>query len=279
MAAFKVRDVMNQGAASHPNSCMQRARSERPAEASAPSAREQANLRWGTVSKTPAAQQLPYSAATKPLPRARLSIAKESASGEGRGFPQEHRDEDKPRGRAGPNTYTDRGTLFRKQEGADETTFTYDAIGSLTAVRSTTLPAIDYHIDAQERRVGKSKNGSLDKQYLWSSDLRIVAEFDGQGALTSRFIYGQEVNVPALVVRPSPEGDVIYRVITDQLGSPVLVVNIDDASDVLLSASYSAWGEIEESTSSTGTWPIPFGFAGGALRRRQGVGALWSAGL
>jgi RHS repeat-associated protein len=130
---------------------------------------------------------------------------------------------------------------------------------------------IDYVIDAQGRRVGKQVNGALQRQYVWSSNLPIAAELDGTGAVQSRFIYGNALNVPALIVRPTADGERLYRVITDHLGSPVYVVNIADPNDVMLDASYDEWGKVTAYTSSTGAWPIPFGFAGGLYDESTGL--------
>lgn len=160
--------------------------------------------------------------------------------------------------------YTDRGSLFQRDDGTAVETFTYDALGNLTRVVKSDGPTIDYIIDPQGRRIGKQIDGALTQQYVWSNSLRIAAELDGTGKVTSRFIYGHGVNVPALIVRPDPiNGDRVYRVITDHLGSPIYVVNVADPSDVLLDASYDEWGNVTAYTSSTSAWPIPFGFAGG----------------
>jgi RHS repeat-associated protein len=73
-------------------------------------------------------------------------------------------------------------------------------------------------------------------------------------------------------VRPdATNGDKTYRVITDHLGSPIYVVNIADPSDVLLDATYDEWGQVVSYTSSTGAWPIPFGFAGGLYDEDTGL--------
>ena len=96
------------------------------------------------------------------------------------------------------------------------------------------------------------------------------AELDGQGAVVSRFIYGNKPNVPELVV----QGSEVYRVVTDQLGSPLLVVNIKDADDVLLDAKYDEWGRVQQYTVfglEGQPWPIPFGFAGGLYDEDTGL--------
>src|SRR5690606_25001123 len=144
--------------------------------------------------------------------------------------------------------------------------------GNLTQVDQSGGATIDYVIDPQGRRVGKQINGSLQRQYVWYNSLRIAAELDGTGEVVSRFIYGNKVNVPDLIAKPDPvNGDRLYRVITDQLGSPIYVVNIADPSDVLLDATYDEWGMVESYASSTGVWPIPFGFAGGLYDEETGL--------
>ncbi len=176
-------------------------------------------------------------------------------------------------------SYTDRGTLFQRDDGETLETFTYDALGNLTQVERNTGSTISYVIDAQGRRVGKKVGGSVDKQYIWSSQLRIAAELNGSGEVVSRFIYSHSPNSPALVVRKTPnQSDRIYRVITDHLGSPVYVVNIANASDVWLDASYDAWGNVTSFTldgvdqgTDTSTWPIPHGFAGGLFDSDTGL--------
>jgi len=167
--------------------------------------------------------------------------------------------------------YTDRGSLFQRDDGSTLDTFTYDVLGNLTRVERDGGPTIDYLIDAQGRRVGKQVDGTLQRQYVWSGALRIAAELNASGAVTRRFIYGNKPNVPDLIVQPDPGGTKLYRVITDHLGSPVYVVNISNANDVLLDATYDEWGQVTAFTSSTGVWPIPFGFAGGLYDADTGL--------
>jgi len=63
--------------------------------------------------------------------------------------------------------------------------------------------------------------------------------------------------VPDLVVR----GGVTYRVVSDQLGSPVLAVNTANSSDIQFQATYTAFGE-RTLVAGADDW-MPFGFAGG----------------
>jgi YD repeat-containing protein len=173
-------------------------------------------------------------------------------------------------------TYTDRGTLYQKADGSMLETFTYDALGNLTRVERTGEADIDYVIDAQGRRVGKRVGGNLSKQYIWSGSLRIAAELEN-GAVVSRFIYGNSVTTPDVIVRKGTT-DRLYRVIADHLGSPVYVVNLADPADVWLDASYDEWGNVTsfvldgvDQAADTSAWPIPQGFAGGLFDADTGL--------
>jgi RHS repeat-associated protein len=114
---------------------------------------------------------------------------------------------------------------------------------------------IEYVIDAQNRRVGKKINGTLTRQYLYSDALRIVAELDGTGNIVSRFIYATRSNVPDLM----QNGGAIYRIVSDHLGSPRLVVNAF-SGDVVERIDYDEFGIV---TNDTNPGFTPFGFAGG----------------
>jgi RHS repeat-associated protein len=145
----------------------------------------------------------------------------------------------------------------RAGEGAP-TQFRYDALGNLVGATLPDGTTIEYLVDAQGRRVGKRINGLLVQEFLWESQLRIAAELDGRGNVVSRFVYGTRVNVPELIVK----GTETYRVITDHLGSPRLVVNARDAA-VGQRIDYDEWGSV---TSDSGS-EFPFGFAGGLYER------------
>jgi len=122
-------------------------------------------------------------------------------------------------------SHSDNGELQSKTVNGQSTLFDYDA---LAALRGVTLPdgtAIEYVIDGAGRRVGKKVNGLLVQAFLYSSALTPVAELDGAGNVVSRFVYASRLNVPDYMVR----GGATYRIISDHLGSPRLVVNADTA--------------------------------------------------
>ncbi len=121
-----------------------------------------------------------------------------------------------------------------------------------------------YLVDGQDRRVGKKKNGVLERAWLFRNQLNPVAELDGSGALVARFVYGAKSNVPEYVVR----GGVTYRVLSDHLGSPRALVDVVTGA-VAWRADFDAWGN---RTLIAGTADfLPFGFAGGMLDSETGL--------
>ena len=130
-------------------------------------------------------------------------------------------------------------------------------MGSLIAVSLPDGRLIEYVTDGKGRRIGKMVNGVLVKQWLYRDQLKPVAELDGAGNIISEFIYGTAMNVPDLAIH----GGSTYRIVSDQLGSPVLAINTANSSDIPFQATYSAWGE-RTLVAGTDDW-MPFGFAGG----------------
>src|SRR5574337_478099 len=157
----------------------------------------------------------------------------------------------------GPNryTYTANGELATKTVGSNLTTYTYDELGSLTRVVLPGGAQIDYLIDGQNRRIGKKIGGTLVQGFLYQNQLNPVAELDGAGTVVSRFVYGSRVNVPDYMIK----GGVTYRITSDHLGSPRLIVDVATGT-VAQQLDYDEFGNV-----LTDTHPgfQPFGFAGG----------------
>jgi len=99
--------------------------------------------------------------------------------------------------------------------------------------------------------------------WLYQNQLNPVAELDGTGAVVSRFVYGTKANVPDYLIK----GGVTYRIISDHLGSPRLVINTSDGS-VAQRIDYDEFGQI---TSDTNPGFQPFGFAGGLYDQHTGL--------
>ena len=157
-----------------------------------------------------------------------------------------------------PYTYAADGSLA----SAGSTTYQYDALGHLLAVKTPT-ETITYTYDGLGRRVGKSVNGTLVQGFLYADGLHPIAELDGQGNVVETFVYGTRPNVPDLMLK----GGVTYRIISDQLGSPVEVINTVTGA-VVEQITYDAWGTI---TSDSNPGFQPFGFAGGLYDADTGL--------
>jgi RHS repeat-associated protein len=158
-------------------------------------------------------------------------------------------------------SYTANGELSGKTNTAsgETTSYIYDALGNLM---SATLPdgtRIDYLIDGQNRRVGRKINGVLVQGFLYKNQLNPVAELDGNNNIVSRFVYGTKTNVPDYMVK----GGVTYRIISDHLGSPRLVIDTSTGS-VAHQMDYDEFGRVIQDTNPGFQ---PFGFAGGIYDR------------
>nr|MDA3934219.1 RHS repeat-associated core domain-containing protein [Gammaproteobacteria bacterium] len=103
--------------------------------------------------------------------------------------------------------------------------------------------------------VGKQVNGTLVQGWLYRDLLNPVAELDGAGNVVARFVYGERANVPAYMVK----GGVTYRIVSDHLGSPRLVIDVATGM-IIQQMSYDTFGRLIEDTNPGFQ---PFGFAGG----------------
>jgi RHS repeat-associated protein len=161
--------------------------------------------------------------------------------------------------------YTANGELTQKTCGGGTTTYNYDVLGNLLAVTFTPSLAgegggeettqIQYLIDGQNRRAGKKVNGVLVQGFLYQNQLNPVAELDGAGNIVSRFVYGTKLNVPDYMVKAG----ITYRIISDHLGSPRLVINTGSGV-VAQRIDYDEFGNI---INDTNPGFQPFGFTGG----------------
>lgn len=105
-----------------------------------------------------------------------------------------------------------------------------------------TLPngtQIDYVIDGQHRRIGKKINGTITQGWLYDGQLQIIAEVDGSGNVTSRFVYAEQAKAPSYMIK----GGVTYRLISDNVGNPRLVVNTTDGS-IVQRMDYDEFGRV-----------------------------------
>ena len=158
-------------------------------------------------------------------------------------------------------TYTENGELLTKTQNGATMTYDYDVLGNL---RKVVLPGdvtIEYVIDGQNRRIGKKVNGVLVQGFLYKDQLNPIAELDGAGNVVSRFVYAHKANVPAYMIKidPATGTEKTYRILSDHLGSPRLVVDVETGEKVQR-IDYDEWGNVLRDTNPGFQ---PFGFAGG----------------
>ena len=150
-----------------------------------------------------------------------------------------------------------------RTENGLTTAYTYDNFGNLLSVNQPDGTLIGYITDAQHRRIGKRVNGSLMQGFLYQDQLNPIAELDGNGAVTSRFVYGTRPNVPDYLIK----GGRTYRIVADHLGSPRLVIDTE-TNQIVQRMDYDSFGNV---TADTNPGFQPFGFAGGLYDRDTGL--------
>jgi RHS repeat-associated protein len=141
--------------------------------------------------------------------------------------------------------------------------YAYDALGNLRTATLANGTEIAYVIDGENRRIGKQVNGSLVQGFLYENQLEPVAELDGSGNLVSRFVYGSKGNIPDYLIK----GGVTYRILSDHLGSPRLVIDTTSGA-VMQRMDYDEFGNV---ILDTNPGFQPFGFAGGIYDRDTGL--------
>ena len=158
-------------------------------------------------------------------------------------------------------TYTANGELQGKTLAglSASVAYSYDVLGNLRSAVPGDLVQVEYVHDGQNRRIGKKVNGTLVQGFLYQNQLNPVAELDGTGAVVSRFVYASKGNVPDYMVK----GGVTYRIISDHLGSPRLVVNTSSGA-IAQRLDYDEFGQV---ITDTNPGFQPFGFAGGLYDR------------
>ncbi|HYW73595.1 MAG TPA: RHS repeat-associated core domain-containing protein [Pyrinomonadaceae bacterium] len=158
--------------------------------------------------------------------------------------------------------YTANGERLSQTSLGQTTQYTYDALGNLRSVMLANGKQIDYLVDGRNRRVGRKENGALVQGFLYEG-IKIVAELDANNQMVSRFVYGSREHVPDYMIK----GGNTYRIISDQLGSPRLVVDVN-TGNVAQRLDYDEFGVV---LNDTNPGFQPFGFAGGLYDRDTGL--------
>jgi RHS repeat-associated protein len=160
-------------------------------------------------------------------------------------------------------TYTENGELASKTQNGQTLTYSYDELGNL---RELALPdgiLIEYVIDGLNRRIGKRVNGVLVQGFLYEDQFKPIAELNAAGMVVARFTYSTRSNVPDFMVKDG----VTYRILSDHLGSPRLVV--DTTTGTI--AQRMVYDEAGQVILDTNPGFQPFGFTGGLYDRHSGL--------
>lgn len=149
------------------------------------------------------------------------------------------------------------GELKEKISKQDKSTtkFDYGVFGRLHSATLSDGTLIEYIIDGRDRVIGKKVNGQLVKGLLYRDSLNPVAELDKSGNVVARFVYGIRSNVPEYMIK----NGTTFRIISDRLGSPILVVDVE-TGNVVQQMGFDEFGNVVKD-SNPGFQP--FGYAGG----------------
>jgi RHS repeat-associated protein len=150
--------------------------------------------------------------------------------------------------------YTANGEVASQTLGSQVTTYQYDGAGNLLGATLPNGTHITYLLDAKGRRVGLKVNGALTQGFLYDGS-RLVAQLNGSNQLVSQFVYATRANVPDYMVK----GTATYRIFSDHLGSPRLVINMS-TGQIAQRVDYDEFGNV---LMDTNPGFQPFGFAGG----------------
>jgi RHS repeat-associated protein len=160
-------------------------------------------------------------------------------------------------------TYGPSGDLRTRTAGGQTTTYSYDSLGNLMGAWLPDGRVIEYVVDGLNRRVGKKVNGAVVEGFLYDGQLRPIAWLDATGAVKATFVYGLHVNVPEYMTTSAGT----FRILTDHLGSPRLVVDASSGA-VVQRMDYDSFGQV---LADSAPGFQPFGFAGGLWDRDTGL--------
>jgi RHS repeat-associated protein len=147
------------------------------------------------------------------------------------------------------------GERQSKTAGGQTTDYHYDTQGNLIGATLPDATQIDYLLDGGQRCIGKRRNGARVQGFLYQDSLKPIAELDAQNNVISRFVYATGIKVPAYMIKAG----VTYRIITDHLGSPRLVIDAATGT-VIQRLDFDEFGNV---VLDTNPGFQPFGFAGG----------------
>ncbi|TAN43224.1 MAG: hypothetical protein EPN22_10370 [Nitrospirae bacterium] len=149
--------------------------------------------------------------------------------------------------------YNADGYLMSKTTSTGTTTFNYSTHGELLDALLPGGTTVSYDHDATGRRVAKRVNGAITEKYLWADAITLLAIFDANDNLKTRFNYADD----RMPVSMTHNGQTYYFAY-DQVGS--LRVVTDTTGNVVKRIDYDSFGNI--TSDSNPSFAVPLGFAG-----------------
>lgn len=150
-------------------------------------------------------------------------------------------------------SYNLNGDLTSIHRAGATTDYVYDVLGGLLSATQA-AKSYTFQFDGLHRREAKFADSTLKERYLYRKN-QLLAILDASGAIAKRFVYASKQNVPDYMVA----GGNTYRIISDHLGSPRLVVDVA-TGNVAERIDYNEFGKILRDSN---TCFQPFAFAGG----------------
>ena len=137
-------------------------------------------------------------------------------------------------------SYDANGNTTSRVDSCGTTTYTWDSENRLTGISGfqpdcSTLSA-SYKYDPFGRRIEKNVNGTVLK-YLYD-EKEILAEYDGNNQLLTRYIHGKGIDEPISLTRNGQT----YFYHTDALGSVIAIT--DSTGNVVQRYEYDSFGNI-----------------------------------
>jgi RHS repeat-associated protein len=150
--------------------------------------------------------------------------------------------------------YDSDGQLILKQNSKESTSYSYDTFGNLKEVILSNNDKITYLYNANNQRTVKLINNEIVEKYLWLNLTTLLAIYDKDNNLISRFYYADD-RVPYKV----KHNNQIYYLSYNHQGS--LKAITDTTGQTIKSVIHSVYGNIINDTDPN--LNIPIGFAGG----------------
>ncbi len=150
--------------------------------------------------------------------------------------------------------HTPNGETATRIDGSAVDHLQYDRSGGLRGAQLSDGTVLSFQLDGQGRRVAEDVNGTRHRTLIYQDQVRPAAELGSGDAVDRLFVYGLGSTATAIV-----EGDDTFKIVTDHLDSPRLVIDAN-SGDVIDTSKFDEFGRVVDEAESE---LHPFAFAGG----------------